>query len=430
MANVEPLKNKDGEITSYRIRVYKGRDLNGKKLKPYEMTWKIPPKATEKQIEKKLNEVVVLFENECKEGTVISNKKQTFREYAEYVMKLKKKEKKKHRTLKRYGELLERINPAIGHIKMCELNPQILNKFYEQLAQNGMNLKTGGYLSDKTILEHHRVISTIYEKYKKENNLPYNIAENATPPVYKKKEANFLEIETIETIRKYLRNEPLKWQVALELLIFTGGRRGEIAGLKINKINISECTVDISEALLYASDIGVYTDDTKTESSDRLLSIPESIMILVEMLIKELKEKPQLLGDKWTDSGYLLTQENGKPMHPDSITDYCKKFRKKYNEVIKKENPNLTKEELEKILIPNMNPHAFRHSHASILIFNGTDLESLRKRLGHASSVVTQTVYSHLLKNADKKTCDTFASNFIKKEESHQKVTKSIKKGS
>ena len=35
MANIQPRKNKEGKIISYSIRVHKGRDANGKQLKPY-----------------------------------------------------------------------------------------------------------------------------------------------------------------------------------------------------------------------------------------------------------------------------------------------------------------------------------------------------------------------------------------------------------
>lgn len=38
MANVQPRKNKDGKIISYSIRVHKGRNAEGKQLKPYSMT--------------------------------------------------------------------------------------------------------------------------------------------------------------------------------------------------------------------------------------------------------------------------------------------------------------------------------------------------------------------------------------------------------
>lgn len=77
MANIRPRKNKDGEIISYEIRVFKGRDENGKQLKPYVMTYKPAPGMTAKQIEKELNRQAVTFEEQCRQGYSLDNR-QTF----------------------------------------------------------------------------------------------------------------------------------------------------------------------------------------------------------------------------------------------------------------------------------------------------------------------------------------------------------------
>lgn len=45
-----------------------------------------------------------------------------------------------------------------------------------------------------------------------------------------------------------------------------------------------------------------------------------------------------MLGSSWVDNNFVLVQENGKAMHPDSLTDYCTKFEKRYNKKIEKEN--------------------------------------------------------------------------------------------
>ena len=70
MAYIEPRKNKQGEIIAYRIRVNKGYDKNGKKLKPYELNFKPDPDKTERQNMKALNETAVEFEKKCKQGYV------------------------------------------------------------------------------------------------------------------------------------------------------------------------------------------------------------------------------------------------------------------------------------------------------------------------------------------------------------------------
>ena len=137
MAYIEPRKNKKGEIIAYRIRVNKGYDANGKKLKPYEMTFKPNPDRSDRQNMKELNETVVEFEKKCKQGYV-ADSKQTFRAYSEYAMRMKERAGVKHSTLVRYEAMLKDINTEIGHLRLTEIRPQTLNVFYESLEKTGV----------------------------------------------------------------------------------------------------------------------------------------------------------------------------------------------------------------------------------------------------------------------------------------------------
>ena len=133
MANIQPRKNKDGKIISYSIRVFKGRDSNGKQLKPFTTTFNFDPKWSERKIQAELQKAAIKFEEECKKGTVSDNK-QTFSKYADYVLNEKERNGTKHRTIIRYKELLIRINAIIGHIKLADLRPLHINKLNEELS--------------------------------------------------------------------------------------------------------------------------------------------------------------------------------------------------------------------------------------------------------------------------------------------------------
>ena len=51
--------------------------------------------------------------------------------------------------------------------------------------------------------------------------------------------------------------------------------------------------------------------------------------------------------------------------------------------------------------LPHINPHAFRHTMASILYFNSADSVSISKRLGHAQVSTTANIYAHVMESAD-----------------------------
>ena len=97
----------------------------------------------------------------------------------------------------------------------------------------------------------------------------------------------------------------------------------------------------------------------------------------------------------YDNQNFVFAQENGKPMHPDSVTVYLKRFSEKNN-------------------LPHINAHAFRHTMASMLYFNGVDSVSISKRLGHAQVSTTANIYAHVMEEADKKNADILSSIFLK----------------
>ena len=151
MANITPRRNKDGEIISYQIRVFRGRNADGTRLKDYMMTWRPTPGMTTRQIAKELERQATLFEEACKQGQV-SIEKPNFEKYAAYVVELKERNGLKVKTAVRYKDMLKRINAEIGPIKLQDLRPDHLNRLYAKLAEPGQNKKTGGGLSAKTIV--------------------------------------------------------------------------------------------------------------------------------------------------------------------------------------------------------------------------------------------------------------------------------------
>lgn len=466
MAYIQPRKDKNGNVISYSIRVFKGYAPDGEQLKPYTATFKPDKNKTARQNEKALNKFVVEFEEKCKSGLACDNR-QTFAEYAEYVLALKERSGAKHRTLVRYRELLILINKNIGFMKLADIRPQHLNNFYEQLSKGGMRrtedkacckvdfksylkeykltqkelselsgvgcttirtvvngknvyLSTAEKLckaldipvkklfnvvsdnrpfSNKTITEYHRLISTILSQADKEMLIPFNPARKATPPKVKRESVNYFQIDDVERIRNSLEHEPIKFKTMVNLLLITGARRGEILGIKWNCVDWNANRIHICRNILYSSDIGIYEDTTKTEQSDRYVTLPIETMELLREYRKWYLLQARMYGDQWHNTGFLFFQEKasnaGKPMHPDTLNDWLSKFSKRYE-------------------LPHINPHAFRHTMTSILYFNNVDSVSISKRLGHSKVSTTADIYSHIMKEADKQSAECIANVILR----------------
>lgn len=459
MATIEKYTGKDG--LTYRITVYAGFDTQGKRIR-HRMSYKPTPGMTPRQIEKAAQKAAMDFERSIEQGFALDNR-QTFAEYAAYVLDLKQRTGTKARTLDRYQDMMVRINQAIGHIKLADLRPQHLNSFYKNLAEPGIRMGGGSAkakidmvawlkknklsrgklaekagisaatvgvavkgesikiekaqaiaqamekkvdevfkveknmepLADKTILEHHRLISTILAQAEKEMLVPYNAAAKATPPRTTKKDPNYFQPETISAILEALESEPLKWRLITHLLIVTGCRRGEIMGLRWEKVDFDNNRVKIDRALISSKSKGVYEESTKT-SDIRYLTLPRETMDLLRLYKREQLRLQLANGDRWLHTGYVFTQDNGDHMNPDSITGWLKDFSTRHG-------------------LPHINPHAFRHTVASVLLANGTDIVTVSKQLGHASITTTESFYSHIIEENKAKAADCIANVLIRK---------------
>ena len=459
MATIEKYTGKDG--LTYRITVYAGFDTQGKRIR-HRMNYKPTPGMTPRQIEKAAQKAAMDFERSIEQGFALDNR-QTFAEYAAYVIDLKRRTGTKARTLDRYQDMMIRINQAIGHIKLADLRPQHLNSFYKNLAEPGIRMGSGSAkakidmvawlkknklsrgklaekagisaatvgvavkgesikiekaqaiaqamekkvdavfkveknmepLADKTILEHHRLISTILAQAEKEMLVPYNAAAKATPPRITKKDPNYFQPETISAILEALESEPLKWRLITHLLIVTGCRRGEIMGLKWEKVDFENSRVKIDRALVSSKSKGVFEESTKT-SDIRHLALPRETMDLLRQHKREQLRLQLANGDRWLHTGYVFTQDNGDHMNPDSITGWLKDFSTRHG-------------------LPHINPHAFRHTVASVLLANGTDIVTVSKQLGHASITTTENFYSHIIEENKAKAADCIANVLIRK---------------
>ena len=251
-------------------------------------------------------------------------------------------------------------------------------------------------LSAKTVVEHHRLISTVLDQAAKEGLVPFNVAGKATLPKVQKREVNYFQPEQVAAIREALELEPVKWRTLVHLLLITGARRGEVLGLKWSAVDFQGNRVHICNSVLYSADRGIYEDTPKTATSDRWISLPAETMRLLRKYKAWQSGERLRLGEYYQDQDFVFSQDNGKPMHPDSVTDWLTNFSKRHG-------------------LPHVNAHAFRHTMASMLYFNGVDSVSISKRLGHAQVSTTANIYAHVIEEADQKSADILADVFLKK---------------
>ena len=440
---------------TYLIRVSLGYDIYGKK-EYRSMTWKPSPNMTPKQIEKELNKQAVMFEEKIKSGLLIGSDVR-FADFAERWMNEYAKKQLRAKTIAQYESLLPRINEAMGHLKIEKIQPHHLLSFYNNLSEKGIRLDTKyrcivdfkaivkGYkltfkalaekagiseqtltivakgnniskktataissalgvkldklfeateeektLSGKTLQHYHRLISSIMTTAVQWQVITANPCDRVKPPKAERKEAEYLDETQAVDLLLALENEPLVYKALFTLILYSGMRRGEACGLEWSDIDLDNGIVDINKSSLYLPKKGIYDDDTKNTMSRRVIRVPAPAVSLLKELRAYQAQERLKLGDQWHDSKKVFTTWNGKPIHPDTVSGWFRKFVARHN-------------------LPPVHVHSLRHTNATLLIYNGTDIKTVSQRLGHADVTTTGNIYTHAIKTADERASEALA---------------------
>lgn len=168
------------------------------------------------------------------------------------------------------------------------------------------------------------------------------------------------------------------------LLIYTGMRRGELFGLEWKDIDFENGYMQIERTSQYIGNKTLITKEPKTKSSRRAMVISDDIVKMLRNYKAWQTQQRLMMGRDWHDTDRLFTQYNGEPMYPDSLTKWFNHFLKRHN-------------------LRHVTLHSLRHTNATLMIAEGTDIRTVSNRLGHAQTSTTLNIYTHALKSKDAK---------------------------
>lgn len=237
-------------------------------------------------------------------------------------------------------------------------------------------------LADTTILHYHRLISTILNTAVHWQLLISNPCQRVKPPKVKRKEARYLDEIQAAQLLECVQKEPYQYNVIVQLLLYTGMRRGELCGLEWQDVDFFTNCLHIRRSSLYIPEKGIFEDEPKNETSKRVIKLSVSaVQLLKDYRAWQEKQKAEL-GTTWQNTNRLFTAWNGKPINPDTITAWFHDFVKRNN-------------------LPPCSVHSLRHTNATLLIASGAPIKTVSKRLGHSNVSTTGNIYTHAIQSAD-----------------------------
>ncbi|AJT50553.1 integrase [Limosilactobacillus mucosae LM1] len=190
-----------------------------------------------------------------------------------------------------------------------------------------------------------------------------------------RKKTKYLSMYELQTLLKHLNLGPeLNWDWFILLVAKTGLRYAEALGLTPEDFNFETQELTINKSWDYKSKHGKF-QPTKNKSSNRTVMLDWKTMNQFQQLIK----------DKQSHQPIFVPR--GKRVYNSTINNILNRYCKACE-------------------IPVISIHGLRHTHASLLLYEGVSIASVAKWLGHANTTTTQQTYIHIIQELENKDTD------------------------
>ena len=198
-----------------------------------------------------------------------------------------------------------------------------------------------------------------------------------------RKKTKYLSMYELQTLLKHLNLGPeLNWDWFILLVAKTGLRYAEALGLTPEDFNFETQELTINKSWDYKSKHGKF-QPTKNKSSNRTVMLDWKTMNQFQQLIK----------DKQSHQPIFVPR--GKRVYNSTINNILNRYCKACE-------------------IPVISIHGLRHTHASLLLYEGVSIASVAKWLGHANTTTTQQTYIHIIQELENKDTDKVLQHLYK----------------
>lgn len=265
-----------------------------------------------------------------------------------------------------HSRIRHHILDKIGKYRLCELTPTEVQMWVWDIDAD---------LSAKSVRNVHALLHSAMDAAVVARLIPENPCRGTRMPQAEYHEMMFL---TEPEAQRLLAAMPAEHRDIPLMVLGTGLRWGEMAGLRVKRVDVLARKLMVMETLVRVpfAENGVEVSTPKTKAGRRTISsIPDDVL---DALIGRTAGRD---GEEW-----VFTRKPGDS-RPLCHTDWWHSVWK----------PSVKKAGLEGLRF-----HDLRHTHVAWLISsNRVSLTAIQRRLGHASISITSDRYGHLLKEVD-----------------------------
>ena len=204
------------------------------------------------------------------------------------------------------------------------------------------------------------------------------------------------ENQALDLVTALDEQDDFQFKTMINTLLFTGMRGGELCGLQWQDIDFDKGIIYIRHTLVYVRTPGqprgksqgkadrrhFELQSPKTEAGERYVVIPASLLGILKEHRTNCEDLKEKMGSDWNPDDMVFLTIYGNFYAEQYLNTKFKKFAKKIG------------------LPEGLHIHSLRHTTASLLINSDVSPKLVAEQLGHASTSITQDIYSHIFQSS------------------------------
>jgi integrase len=343
---------------SWQITIDTGISDNGKRKRHIETLH-----GRKGDAQKRLNELLVNIEK----GIYVPPGRLTLAEHLHNWLEGYCKTSCSQRTYDGYQSIIEQhLIPALGHIRLKNLHPQAIQKYYGQACER---------LSPLTVHHHHRVLSQSLKYAVRQGYLGRNPAEMVDPPSPRRKPMRTMTPGEVETLLDLAKDSA--YYPAIYTALSTGLRQAELLGLRWRDVDLDMLSISVSQVLYKRRGVCQFKEP-KTSHSRRRVAMTPKLATYLRGYRAEREGLSLLLGKPLTLDSLVFANVDGKPIDPGVLSHAFGKMARQAG-------------------LNGVRFHDLRHTFASLMLLRGAKPKVISEALGHSSVAFTMDTYSHII---------------------------------
>ena len=358
-------KRADGRYCS---QIYLGRDENGKRQ--YKSVYgKSPAELKEKETAIRL---------QLGRGLDVLSQRDSFDTWADDWIRLKKSAKITDKQKSNYQRGVTFWKEALNGYEIGQIRADDIERPLVSLQEEGYAARTINFYRSTV----HQIMQRAVGRVISSN--PVDLVQ-LTEPGQKAEQRRALSAEE----QKWIWDTPHRGQPVAVIMMLSGLRRGELAALTWNDVDLKERTITVNKSIEYPpnepprlrhltkSAAGMRTVDIPQKLADYMEAMPNDNMLVIH----------SAKGGVMTESAWLSLWGS-----------YMRILNIKYGVRTPADLERMKKPGQHRfdMTIPRITLHWLRHTFCTLLYLSGVDVVQACAQMGHADIATTLKIYTHL----------------------------------